>query len=337
LGLNDFYFGSKEEDFPLGHIQMLGKTDAAMFRGESHGPPPGFAAGELASHALDFWLVEDRYPRPIFSSLHGLYSTGGLAAASIAALAVWGGVPAAVQALGLTVIIAPVLLAASRALLRGEVASADRVGVLAWPSRALIGLGGAGVPGPDGRGCRGRLDRGLFARMRRSGNGRRGYRLRLLLARDGDRPFQRRLGASTMGCGQPASGRRCGSGSRHGDSPDRTWPDPAVLGFTLFGLGLANMVPVLLGAAGSAQDVTAGLGIASVATAGDGGLLGGPLIGFLAEITDLRVALITILVGVLAVAVFAGSVRENRDGARGERRNASGIKTISDRNFTPTA
>ena len=136
MGLNDFYFGSKEEDFPLGHIQMLGKTDAAMFRGESHGPLPGFAAGKLASHALDFWLVEDRYPRPIFSSLHGLYSTGGLAAASIAALAVWGGVPAAVQALGLTVIIAPVLLAASRALLRGEVASADRVGVLAWPSRA---------------------------------------------------------------------------------------------------------------------------------------------------------------------------------------------------------
>jgi len=113
---------------------------------------------------------------------------------------------------------------------------------------------------------------------------------------------------------------------------------PSVLGFTLFGLGLANMVPVLLGAAGRAQGVTAGLGIASVATAGYGGLLGGPpLIGFLAEITDLRVALITILVGVLAVTVFAGLVRENRDGVRGERRSASGIKTISDKNFTPAA
>jgi len=337
LGLNDFYFGSKEEDFPLGHIQMLGKTDAAMFRGESHGPLPGFAAGKLASHALDFWLVEDRYPRPIFSSLHGLYSTGGLAAASIAALAVWGGVPAAVQALGLTVIIAPVLLAASRALLRGEVASADRVGVLAWPSRALIGLGGAGVPGPDGRGCHGRLDRGLFARMRRSGNGRRCHRLRRLLSRGGDRPFQRRLGASTIGAVSLL--RVGGVAAGLGMAIALTAPGliPSVLGFTLFGLGLANMVPVLLGAAGRAQDVTAGLGIASVATAGDGGLLGGPLIGFLAEITDLRVALITILVGVLAVAVFAGSVRENRDGARGERRNASGIKTISDRNFTPTA
>jgi len=83
-----------------------------------------------------------------------------------------------------------------------------------------------------------------------------------------------------------------------------------VLGFTLFGLGLANMVPVLFGAAGRAQGVTAGLGIAAVATAGYAGLLGGPpLIGLLAEVTALRLALITILVG--AVAVFAGSVRES--------------------------
>jgi choline dehydrogenase-like flavoprotein len=54
LGLNDFYFGSRIA--PPGHIQMLGKTDAAMFRGESHGLLRGSAAGKLASHALDFWL-----------------------------------------------------------------------------------------------------------------------------------------------------------------------------------------------------------------------------------------------------------------------------------------
>jgi choline dehydrogenase-like flavoprotein len=64
LGLNDFYFGSMDEDFPLGHIQMLGKTDAAMFRGESHGLLPGFAAAKLASHALDFWLTSEDLPDP---------------------------------------------------------------------------------------------------------------------------------------------------------------------------------------------------------------------------------------------------------------------------------
>jgi len=64
LGLNDFYFRTREDDFPLGHIQMLGKTDAAMFRGESHGLLPAFAAGRLASHALDFWLTSEDLPDP---------------------------------------------------------------------------------------------------------------------------------------------------------------------------------------------------------------------------------------------------------------------------------
>jgi len=64
LGLNDFYYGSDDWEFPLGHIQMLGKTDAAMFEGESHHLLPGLAAGKLASHALDFWLTSEDLPRP---------------------------------------------------------------------------------------------------------------------------------------------------------------------------------------------------------------------------------------------------------------------------------
>ena len=34
LGLNDFYFGSDDFDYPLGNIQMVGKSQAPMFRGE---------------------------------------------------------------------------------------------------------------------------------------------------------------------------------------------------------------------------------------------------------------------------------------------------------------
>jgi choline dehydrogenase-like flavoprotein len=64
LGLNDFYFGSDDFEFPLGHIQMLGKTDATMFEGESHRLLPSFAASRLASHALDFWLTSEDLPRP---------------------------------------------------------------------------------------------------------------------------------------------------------------------------------------------------------------------------------------------------------------------------------
>ena len=64
LGLNDFYFGDTDHEFPLGHIQMLGKTDATMFHGEAHHLLPGFAAGKLASHALDFWLTTEDLPNP---------------------------------------------------------------------------------------------------------------------------------------------------------------------------------------------------------------------------------------------------------------------------------
>ena len=28
LGLNDFYFGSEDWDYPMGHISFVGKTDA---------------------------------------------------------------------------------------------------------------------------------------------------------------------------------------------------------------------------------------------------------------------------------------------------------------------
>jgi len=64
LGVNDFYWGDGAWDYPLGHIQMLGKTDAAMFKGETHGLLPRRALDELARHSLDFWLTGEDLPRP---------------------------------------------------------------------------------------------------------------------------------------------------------------------------------------------------------------------------------------------------------------------------------
>src|SRR5438067_1231214 len=37
LALNDFYFGAPDWPHPLGHIQMMGKSDAEMLRGEAAG------------------------------------------------------------------------------------------------------------------------------------------------------------------------------------------------------------------------------------------------------------------------------------------------------------
>ncbi|MBW6479656.1 MAG: GMC family oxidoreductase [Bacteroidales bacterium] len=64
LGLNDFYFGDEDFPFPMGHIQMLGKSDAVMFREDAPSLAPGFTLEYLAAHSLDFWMTSEDLPLP---------------------------------------------------------------------------------------------------------------------------------------------------------------------------------------------------------------------------------------------------------------------------------
>jgi choline dehydrogenase-like flavoprotein len=67
LGLNDFYFASEEFDHPLGNIQMVGKSQAPMFRGEkplATKLAPDWTLEAIAGHAVDFWLSTEDLPRP---------------------------------------------------------------------------------------------------------------------------------------------------------------------------------------------------------------------------------------------------------------------------------
>lgn len=64
LGLNDFYFRSDDWEFPLGHIQMLGKSDPEMFREDAGALAPGVILDKMATHALDFWLTSEDLPDP---------------------------------------------------------------------------------------------------------------------------------------------------------------------------------------------------------------------------------------------------------------------------------
>jgi choline dehydrogenase-like flavoprotein len=68
LGVNDFYFsGGKDFDFPLGNIQMVGKSQAPMFRGEKPGETmfaPTWTLKDIARHAVDFWLSTEDLPLP---------------------------------------------------------------------------------------------------------------------------------------------------------------------------------------------------------------------------------------------------------------------------------
>jgi choline dehydrogenase-like flavoprotein len=67
LGLNDFYFRSADFEYPLGNIQMVGKSSAEMYRGEKPIETrlaPERTLRNVARHAVDFWLSTEDLPRP---------------------------------------------------------------------------------------------------------------------------------------------------------------------------------------------------------------------------------------------------------------------------------
>ena len=64
LALNDFYFGEDDFPYPMGHIQMLGKSDPMMYKEEAPGFAPGFTLEYLANHAMDFWMTSEDLPDP---------------------------------------------------------------------------------------------------------------------------------------------------------------------------------------------------------------------------------------------------------------------------------
>jgi choline dehydrogenase-like flavoprotein len=67
LGLNDFYFAGNGHDYPLGNIQMVGKSQAPMYRGEKPVQTrlaPQWTLERVAKHAVDFWLSTEDLPMP---------------------------------------------------------------------------------------------------------------------------------------------------------------------------------------------------------------------------------------------------------------------------------
>jgi choline dehydrogenase-like flavoprotein len=64
LGFNDFYFGSPQHDYPLGQVQLTGKSQwnrLAIFSPDS---VPKSTLEYMAAHALDWWLTSEDLPNP---------------------------------------------------------------------------------------------------------------------------------------------------------------------------------------------------------------------------------------------------------------------------------
>ncbi|MCE5316394.1 MAG: GMC family oxidoreductase [Parachlamydia sp.] len=67
IALNDFYFGTEEFPYPMGNIQMVGKSLPPMYRGEmplETALLPTMLLNEISRHSVDFWLSTEDLPDP---------------------------------------------------------------------------------------------------------------------------------------------------------------------------------------------------------------------------------------------------------------------------------
>jgi choline dehydrogenase-like flavoprotein len=64
LAINDFYFGSNEWEYPMGHISFVGKLDVDTLRAGAPAIAPGWSLKLMATHSLDFWLTSEDLPDP---------------------------------------------------------------------------------------------------------------------------------------------------------------------------------------------------------------------------------------------------------------------------------
>jgi len=271
------------------------------------GAAGGLMDVSMNAHAV---AVEARGRRPIMSSIHGLFSLGGLLGAGVATGLLAAGLPPLFTTLPVALVGALLLLLQVPALLPRE---ADRPGGghgLVLPRGPVVGLGLIGVVALMAEGSM--IDwSGIFLAQERgqalrlAGLGFAAFSVAMAVARLAGDAVNQRLGPVVMLRG---GALLAAAGFLAATLLPWTWA--ALVGFVLIGLGLANMVPLLMSAAGRLGDVAPGTAIAAVATLGYSGLLGGPaVIGFIAQAAGLPLALGGVGLLLLGVATAAGLVR----------------------------
>jgi MFS family permease len=81
----------------------------------------------------------------------------------------------------------------------------------------------------------------------------------------------------------------------------------ATAGFMLVGLGVSSVVPIIYSEAGKSTTMSTGQALAAVTTVGFAGfLVGPPIIGFVAELTNLRWSFLMIAIIGLSTSIMAG-------------------------------
>lgn len=64
LAVNDFYFGSRDWEYPMGHFSFVAKLDGVALSAGAPAIAPGWTLDLMAQHSLSFWLTSEDLPDP---------------------------------------------------------------------------------------------------------------------------------------------------------------------------------------------------------------------------------------------------------------------------------
>jgi len=248
--------------------------------------------------------IQERLGRPIMSSLHGGWSVGGFAASGLVALAAAAGLDPRVESL----VVGAVLWLTSIAIIRrlGAASAHSSVGGgLALPTRPVLLIGGLCFLVMLAEGAIGDWS-GIYLRHNTGATpgtaalAFTGFSLGMALARLGGDIVNARIGAGRLlRAGTALVALALGGVLLIGETV------PAVIGFAVCGLGIANAVPLLFSAAGRLDPP--GPSLAAAFTLGyTGFIVGPPVIGFVSDQIGLSRTLALLVFALVTVTALGG-------------------------------
>ncbi|MDO9545473.1 MAG: MFS transporter [Pelolinea sp.] len=267
-------------------------------------------------------LVERTAGKPMMSSFHAGYSVGGVAGALVGAgMAALPGIPVLFHFILVMLFFGAIVVLIYQHLQPTQADTQAKGTVFRLPERALWVMGAIAFSSAIGEGASADwsavyLKNVLQTNASTAALGFAAFSLTMTLGRVfGDWLTSKWKPAAIVRAG----GLTAALGFAAAVLTSNPWI--AIAGFGLAGLGLANIIPLLFGAAGNLPGFPPGTGIAGVATIGYVGfLVGPPLIGTIAEIFSLRASffIVALMTGTLMISAKVISVNNTTTTTEGD-------------------
>jgi fucose permease len=253
--------------------------------------------------------------RALMGQLHGMFSVGAMAGAATAAGMLRLGWPAEVQLGVVGAAVALAMVVATAGMLDARTASTGDGGAarFVWPRGVLLLIGLLILAGLLAEGAMYDwsvlyLQQAVGLPQDRAALGYAAFAGAMAVGRFASDAVRARLPDAVLlrgGAVLAAAGMALALVAAH--------PVLSIAGFALMGAGLAPVVPLLYTAASRAPGSTSAAAIAAASSIGYSGMLiGPPLIGAIAHVTSLAVALWVVVGALVLLAVGAGGVRSTR-------------------------